>query len=99
MPDSSARKAKKDSSSSVFFPAAESAVSPAAASSIRAPSPLSHAEPSSRAEASSRARQAGAEDLHISTSRDIREANVEGRPMFIEATVTVTASGRPRVAH
>ena len=51
------------------------------------------------AEASTRARQAGAEDLHVTTSRDIREAQVEGRPMFIEATVTVTASGRPRVAH
>ncbi len=50
-------------------------------------------------EASTRARQAGAEDLHVTTARDIREANVEGRPMFIEATVTVTASGRPRVAH
>jgi N-methylhydantoinase A/oxoprolinase/acetone carboxylase beta subunit len=52
-----------------------------------------------RTEASERARQAGAEDLHLTTARDIREANVEGRPMFIEATVTVTASGRPRVAH
>ena len=51
------------------------------------------------AEASARARQAGAEDLHILTARDVREANVEGRPMFIEATVTATASGRPRVAH
>ena len=51
------------------------------------------------AEASARARQAGAEDLHISTARDIREATIEGRATFIEATVTATASGRPRVAH
>ncbi|MBI1170500.1 hydantoinase/oxoprolinase family protein [bacterium] len=51
------------------------------------------------AEASARAREAGAEDLHVSTTRDIREANVEGRAMFIEATVTAVASGRPRVAH
>ncbi|OZA10508.1 MAG: hydantoinase [Rhodobacterales bacterium 17-64-5] len=51
------------------------------------------------AEASTRARLAGAEDLRLSTARDIREAQVEGRPMFIEATLTVTASGRPRVAH
>ncbi|WP_040671902.1 hydantoinase/oxoprolinase N-terminal domain-containing protein [Rhodobacter ferrooxidans] len=50
-------------------------------------------------EAEFRARNAGAEDLHLTTQRDIREAEVEGRPMFIEATVTVTASGRPRVAH
>jgi N-methylhydantoinase A/oxoprolinase/acetone carboxylase beta subunit len=51
------------------------------------------------AEASRRARAAGAEDLRVTTTRDIREAEVEGRPMFIEATITATASGRPRVAH
>lgn len=50
-------------------------------------------------EAANRARAAGAEDLRITTTRDIREAEVEGRPMFIEATITATASGRPRVAH
>ncbi len=51
------------------------------------------------AEATARARNAGAEDLRITTVRDIREATVEGRAMFIEATLTATASGRPRVAH
>ncbi len=51
------------------------------------------------AEATARARASGAEDLRITATRDIREAEVEGRPMFIEATLTVTASGRPRVAH
>lgn len=51
------------------------------------------------AEASTRARAAGAEELRITTTRDIREAEVEGQSMFIEATVTATASGRPRVAH
>ena len=51
------------------------------------------------ADASARARAAGAEDLRLTATRDIREAEVEGRSMFIEATVTVTASGRPRVAH
>lgn len=50
------------------------------------------------AEASARARAAGAEDLHIVTRRDIREAEVEGRSMFLEATLSATASGRPRVA-
>jgi hypothetical protein len=50
-------------------------------------------------EATARARAAGAEDLRITTARDIREATVEGRAMFIEATLTATASGRPRVAH
>ncbi len=51
------------------------------------------------AEASTRARAAGAEDLRLSVTRDIREADIEGRTMFIEATLTVTATGRPRVAH
>lgn len=51
------------------------------------------------AEASTRARDAGAEELRVTVSRDIREAEVEGRSMFIEARVTATASGRPRVAH
>ena len=50
-------------------------------------------------DASARARAAGAEELHVTVSRDIREAEVEGRAMFIEAQVTATASGRPRVAH
>lgn len=51
------------------------------------------------AEASDRARKAGAEELRVTVTRDIREAEVEGRAMFIEATLTATASGRPRVAH
>ena len=50
-------------------------------------------------EASARASEAGAEDLSVTVTRDIREAQVEGRAMFIEATVSATASGRPRVAH
>lgn len=51
------------------------------------------------AEATARAQSAGAADLRVTANRDIREALVDGNPMFIEATVTVTASGRPRVAH
>lgn len=51
------------------------------------------------AEAAARARAAGAEDLRVTVSRDIREAEVEGQPMFIEATLSAVASGRPRVAH
>ena len=51
------------------------------------------------AEASTLAQTAGAQDLRITTARDIREALIEGRAMFIEATITATASGRPRVAH
>ena len=51
------------------------------------------------AEAATRARAAGAEDLRVTVSRDIREAEVEGQKMFIEATISAVASGRPRVAH
>jgi N-methylhydantoinase A/oxoprolinase/acetone carboxylase beta subunit len=51
------------------------------------------------ADASSRAQAAGAADLRISVTQDIREASVEGRAMFVEARISVTASGRPRVAH
>ena len=52
-----------------------------------------------RAEAETRARAAGAVDLRVSVDRAVKEVEIEGRSMFIEATVTVTASGRPRVAH
>ncbi|MDB5658960.1 MAG: hydantoinase [Cypionkella sp.] len=50
-------------------------------------------------EAVRRAKHAGAEDLRITSARDLRSASVEGQPMFVEATISVTASGRPRVAH
>jgi N-methylhydantoinase A/oxoprolinase/acetone carboxylase beta subunit len=50
------------------------------------------------AEAAARARAAGAVDLRLATDRAVKEVQIEGRTMFIEATVTATASGRPRVA-
>ena len=51
------------------------------------------------AEASTRAKAAGAVDLRVTVDRAVKEVEIEGRTMFIEATVTATASGRPRVAH
>jgi hypothetical protein len=51
------------------------------------------------ADATSRAQQAGADEVLVTTTQDVREAVVEGRAMFIEATLIATASGRPRVAH
>ncbi|VDC25237.1 hydantoinase/oxoprolinase N-terminal domain-containing protein [Pseudogemmobacter humi] len=60
---------------------------------------LNAMETALREEAEARARAAGAVDLRVVASRDIREAGIEGQVLFIEATVTVTASGRPRVAH
>jgi N-methylhydantoinase A/oxoprolinase/acetone carboxylase beta subunit len=60
---------------------------------------LTAVETALSADATAAARRAGAADVRLSVTRDIREADVEGRKMFIEARVTVTASGRPRVAH
>lgn len=51
------------------------------------------------ADAKARAIRAGAVDVHLTTTRDVKEADIEGRTMFIEAVISVTASGRPRVAH
>ena len=52
-----------------------------------------------RRDATARAHAAGAHDLRITATHDLREAEIEGRKMFIEAEITVTAQGRPRVAH
>ncbi len=49
-------------------------------------------------EAESEIRQAGAEDIRVIVDRDIRTARIEAQDVFVEATVTVEASGRPRVA-
>ncbi|MFW8633812.1 hydantoinase/oxoprolinase N-terminal domain-containing protein [Cribrihabitans pelagius] len=49
-------------------------------------------------EARAAAEAAGAEDIHLHVERDIRVAQVEAREVFVEAALTVEASGRPRVA-
>ena len=49
-------------------------------------------------EAGAEARSAGAVDIQLSHETDIRRAQVEGREVFLEAILTVEASGRPRVA-
>ncbi|MDQ2090296.1 hydantoinase/oxoprolinase family protein [Marimonas arenosa] len=49
-------------------------------------------------EARQAARAAGAIDLHVNCRRDIRHSPVEGRDVFIEASITAEASGRPRIA-
>lgn len=51
-----------------------------------------------RREASSAAIDAGSEDISLSVSRDIRRAEAEAREVFVEAVITVEASGRPRIA-
>ncbi len=49
-------------------------------------------------EAQERARAAGVDDLHLSERCEMSEVAIQGKPMFIEATLRVTASGRPRIA-
>jgi N-methylhydantoinase A/oxoprolinase/acetone carboxylase beta subunit len=49
-------------------------------------------------DASSRASRAGAGHLSTSKRCDIREAEIEGSPVFIEASMTITAAGRPAIA-
>ena len=44
------------------------------------------------------AQKAGVEEIRHSTSRDVKQAEVENQPMFIEAMIKVTAQGRPRIA-
>ncbi len=51
-----------------------------------------------RAAADADARAAGASDIQITVSRDVKKAAVEAREVFVEATITVEASGRPRIA-
>lgn len=49
--------------------------------------------------ATARALRTGAAGAGVTVIRDVGEAEVEGRRMFVEAQLAVTASGRPRVAH
>jgi hypothetical protein len=51
-----------------------------------------------RQKASAAAQAAGAEDIQINVTRDIRRADVEAREVFVEADVRVEAAGRPRMA-
>ena len=60
---------------------------------------LAALEASLSAEVLSRAARAGAEDAEVQLKRDIREVEIEGRRMVIEANVVAIAAGRPRAAH
>ncbi|MBX3573457.1 MAG: hydantoinase/oxoprolinase family protein [Mesorhizobium sp.] len=59
---------------------------------------LELAEAEIRTLAAARAKEAGAEEANIDVLRDIRAATVEGQRTFIEAILTATAAGRPRIA-
>lgn len=49
-------------------------------------------------EARGAAEAAGADDIQVHVARDVKTAQLEAREVFVEATLTVEASGRPRVA-
>ncbi len=51
-----------------------------------------------REDTEARARAAGAGEIQVTVDRDIRRARAEAREVFVEATITVEAAGRPRVA-
>jgi len=51
------------------------------------------------AAALSDAQDAGAEQIEVTLDQDIKMAEIESREVFVEALVTATAKGRPRVAH
>ncbi|WP_107498257.1 hydantoinase/oxoprolinase family protein [Thalassobius sp. I31.1] len=51
-----------------------------------------------RKDAGDAAETAGAEGIRITVKRDLKIANIEGNDVFIEAELTVEASGRPRIA-
>lgn len=51
-----------------------------------------------RAQALADAQESGAEDIHVHAHRDVTTAQAESRDVFIEAVISVEASGRPRFA-
>lgn len=50
------------------------------------------------AEARAEAEAAGAQDIHMRANSEVATAQAEGREVFLEAVITVEASGRPRIA-
>ncbi len=61
-------------------------------------SALQRLETALRDAAQTEAVAAGAADIQLTVLRDIKTVGVEAREVFVEAQVTVEASGRPRVA-
>lgn len=59
---------------------------------------LAALEAALRDEAGGKAKAAGVDDIRFTIDRDIKTATVEGQTVFIEATLQVTALGRPRIA-
>jgi predicted esterase len=49
-------------------------------------------------DARAEAEAAGAADIHVTARREIKQAQAEARQVFLEAEITIEASGRPRIA-
>ena len=45
-----------------------------------------------------KAKEAGAENVNVNIDREIKTANIENRSVFVEASILVEASGRPRIS-
>ena len=50
-------------------------------------------------QATAKAVSSGVDEVRISESLDLREAQIEAQTMFIEATMRITARGRPRITN
>lgn len=61
-------------------------------------SAMEAADEAARLLSSQRSATAGTDAVEIAVTRDIRVSTVEGQRLFIEADVTATATGRPRIA-
>ena len=59
---------------------------------------LARLEDTLRSAAFEDARASGADDIQVSVTRDIKTSHAEAREVFVEAVLTVEASGRPRIA-
>ena len=59
---------------------------------------IAAAEAELRDRVAERVREAGADAADVDIARDIKAATVEGQRSFVEAILTATAAGRPRIA-
>ena len=62
-------------------------------------SAIAQLEDALRQKAVSGAQTAGVADIQVKCAHDIRTSKVENREVFIEAVITVEATGRPRIAN
>lgn len=65
---------------------------------VTADTALARLEDYLRAAAEGDVRAAGADDIEIRVFRDIKTAQAEAREVFVQADMTVEATGRPRIA-